>query len=104
MNTATMSPAVPKPAHVPDAAVYDPAGVGGTSVVTVLAFGSQPELYGLPRDPVVPAAVRLWKGPLKWVGNLAILGGLFGAAIHFVRFGRKKLLENSLERSSQDSQ
>jgi hypothetical protein len=87
----------------PDAAVYDPAGVGGTSVVTVLAFGSQPELYGLPRDPVVPAAVRLWKGPLKWVGNLAILGGLLGAAIHFVRFGRKTLQEHDADRSSEDS-
>ncbi len=32
------------------AAVYDPPGVGGTSVVTVLAFGDQPELYGLPEE------------------------------------------------------
>jgi formate dehydrogenase iron-sulfur subunit len=74
-----------------DAAVYDPQGVGGTGVVTVLAFGNQPELYGLPRDPVVPASVRLWKGPLKWVGNLAILGGIFAAAIHYVRFGPKNV-------------
>ena len=37
---------------LPQAAVYDPPGVGGTGVVTVLAFGDQPELYGLPRDPV----------------------------------------------------
>ena len=73
----------------PDAAVYDPPGVGGTGVVTVLAFGSQPELYGLPRDPVVPRTVQLWKGPLKWAGNLAMVGGLFAAAIHYVRYGRK---------------
>ena len=73
----------------PDAVVYDPPGVGGTGVVTVLAFGSRPELYGLPRDPVVPLAVQLWKGPLKWVGNLAIVGGLFAAAVHYVRYGRK---------------
>jgi formate dehydrogenase beta subunit len=72
-----------------NAAVYDPPGVGGTGVVTVLAFGDQPQLYGLPRDPVVPAAVRVWKGPLKWAGNLAMLGGLFLAAMHYVRFGRK---------------
>jgi formate dehydrogenase iron-sulfur subunit len=72
-----------------DAAVYDPPGVGGTGVVTVLAFGSRPELYGLPRDPVVPAAVRVWKGALKWTGNLAILGGLVVAALHYVRYGRK---------------
>jgi formate dehydrogenase iron-sulfur subunit len=72
-----------------DAAVYDPPGVGGTGVVTVLAFGDRPELYGLPRDPVVPAAVRVWKGALKWTGNLAILGGMVVAAIHYVRYGRK---------------
>jgi hypothetical protein len=71
------------------AAVYDPPGVGGTGVVTVLAFGDQPELYGLPSNPTVPAAVTFWKGPLKWIGNLAMLGGLAVAAIHYVRFGRK---------------
>jgi hypothetical protein len=73
----------------PQAAVYDPPGVGGTAVVTVLAFGDRPELYGLPANPVVPAAVRVWKGPLKFVGNLAILGGVLAAAIHYLRFGRK---------------
>lgn len=72
------------------AAVYDPPGVGGTGVVTVLAFGDQPELYGLPRDPRVPAAVRLWKGALKVTGNAAMLGGLLLAAVHYVRFGRKR--------------
>jgi formate dehydrogenase beta subunit len=71
------------------AAVYDPPGVGGTGVVSVLAFGDRPELYGLPKDPTIPAAVRLWKGPLKWLGNLAILGGMAVAAMHFVRYGRK---------------
>jgi formate dehydrogenase beta subunit len=73
----------------PQAAIYDPPGVGGTGVVTVLAFGDRPELYGLPVNPVVPAAVRVWKGPLKWVGNVAIFGGLVAAAIHYLRFGRK---------------
>jgi formate dehydrogenase beta subunit len=71
------------------AAVYDPPGVGGTNVVTVLAFGDQPELYGLPRNPTIPLAVRLWKGPLKSLGNLAMFGGLIAAAVHFVRYGRK---------------
>jgi hypothetical protein len=37
----------------------------------------------------VPAAVRVWKGPLKWAGNLAMLGGLVVAALHYVRYGRK---------------
>jgi formate dehydrogenase iron-sulfur subunit len=75
------------------ATVYDPAGVGGTSVVTVLAFGDQPELYGLPKDPTVPLAVQVWKGPLKWVGNLAIFSGLAVAAAHYLRYGRKKVHE-----------
>jgi formate dehydrogenase iron-sulfur subunit len=71
------------------ATVYDPPGVGGTGVITVLAHGDRPDLYGLPPDPRVPAAVWLWKGPLKWLGNLAMLGGLAAAAVHYVRFGRK---------------
>jgi formate dehydrogenase beta subunit len=73
-----------------NAAVYDPPGVGGTGVVTVLAFGDRPELYGLPKDPTVPAAVRFWKGPLKWLGNAAMLGGLAVAAVHYIRYGRKE--------------
>jgi formate dehydrogenase beta subunit len=72
-----------------NAAVYDPPGVGGTGVVTVLAFGDRPELYGLPANPTIPWTVRLWKGPLKALGNLAIIGGLFAAVVHFVRFGPK---------------
>ena len=59
--------------------------------MTVLAHGDRPELYGLPRDPSVPLAVRLWKGPLKWIGNLAMLGGVLGVFVHYVRFGRKDL-------------
>ena len=47
---------------IPQAAVYDPPGVGGTSVVTVLAFGDQPELYGLPANPTVPRAVHVLEG------------------------------------------
>src|SRR5262249_26065759 len=35
------------------AAVYDPAGVGGTHVIFVLPHGDHPEKYGLPRDPQV---------------------------------------------------
>ena len=73
----------------PQAAVYDPPGVGGTSVVSVLAFGDRPDLYGLPSDPTVPRLVTFWKGALKTIGNTAMIAGLFGAAIHFVRYGRK---------------
>jgi len=72
------------------AGVYDPAGVGGTHVIYVLHDATKPELYGgLPADPRIPLAVWLWKGPLKWVGDLAILGGVLGVVLHFLRFGPK---------------
>ncbi len=71
------------------AALYDPPGVGGTGVVTVLAYGDKPELYGLPADPTIPLAVRLWKAPLKWLGNIAIIGGILGTAFHYLKYGPK---------------
>ena len=74
------------------AGVYDPPGVGGTSVIYVLHDATNPEAYGgLPRNPRVPLAVRLWKGPLKWLGNLAIVGGLIGVTLHYLRFGPKRV-------------
>jgi len=78
-----------KAAGYEQAAIYDPPGVGGTGVVTVLTFGNQPEVYGLPKDPTIPLAVTLWKTPLKWIGNLAIIGGLVGTFVHYLRFGPK---------------
>ena len=49
-----------------------------------------PELYGgLPKDPRIPWTVKLWKGPLKWLGNLAMVGGVIGLFAHYLRFGPK---------------
>ena len=73
----------------PSAGVYNPAGVGGTHVLYVLENAEKPELYGLPRDPQIPWTVALWKGPLKWVGNALLIGGIFGAFFHYVRYGPK---------------
>jgi formate dehydrogenase beta subunit len=74
----------------PDAGVYDPPGVGGTHVIYVLHDATNPEAYGgLPKDPRVPWTVKLWKAPLKWLGNLAIVGGLVGVFVHYLRFGPK---------------
>ena len=70
-----------------DAGVYNPAGVGGTHVLYVLANAAQPEAYGLPRDPTIPLTVRLWKGPVKWLGNLLLAGGILGAFLHYLRYG-----------------
>ena len=74
-----------------NAGVYDPQGVGGASVIYVLHDITNPEAYGgLPRNPRVPISVRLWKGPLKWLGNLAMIGGLVGVTLHYLRFGPKQ--------------
>ena len=76
------------------AGVYDPPGVGGTHVMYVLHDITNPEAYGgLPKDPQVPLMVRIWKGPLKWLGNFAIIAGIVGAAAHYVRFGPKEVNE-----------
>jgi formate dehydrogenase beta subunit len=78
-----------KAAGFDQASIYDPPGVGGTGVISVLALGDHPEAYGLPADPTIPLAVQIWKTPLKWIGNLAILGGLAGTFLHYLRFGPK---------------
>lgn len=76
----------------PNAGVYDPAGVNGTHVLYVLHDATNPEAYGgLPRDPRVPWTVRLWKYPLKWIGNLAMLGGIVGIFVHYLRYGPKTI-------------
>jgi len=75
------------------AALYDPPGVGGTGVVTVLALGDQPELYGLPGNPSVPLAVRVWKGPLRWLGSFGLIAGALAAGLHYLRFGPKQAQE-----------
>jgi formate dehydrogenase beta subunit len=74
----------------PEAQLYDPPGVGGTGVITVLAHGDHPEWYGLPHDPRVPLGVRFWKHVLRPVGMLAMAGAVLGACLHFVRYGRRE--------------
>ena len=57
-------------------------------MIYVLHDAKNPELYGgLPKDPHIPWSVRLWKGPLKWLGNLAMVGGIGrdGVALHAIR-------------------
>jgi hypothetical protein len=77
------------------AGVYDPSGVGGTHVIYVLHDATNPEAYGgLPKNPSIPWTVRVWKTPLKWLGNLAIVGGLLGVFVHYLRFGPKVVPED----------
>ena len=74
-----------------NAALYDPPGVGGTAVVTVLAHGDRPEWYGLPKDPHVPVGVRFWKSVLRPLGVVAIVGAVIGAVGHFFSHGPKEV-------------
>jgi formate dehydrogenase beta subunit len=72
------------------AALYDPPGVGGTGVITVLAHGDHPEWYGLPKDPHVPTGVRFWKNVLRPVGVIAFAAAFFAMVGHYLTYGPKK--------------
>jgi formate dehydrogenase iron-sulfur subunit len=73
-----------------NAGVYDPDGVGGTHVIYVLHDKDNPEQYGgLPKDPSVPFFVKMWKGPLKWLGGIAMGLGVAAVFGHYVRYGPK---------------
>src|SRR5256885_1319846 len=74
------------------ATVYNPEGVGGTHVVYVLPHGDEPDLYGLPKNPRV-TFVRLWKGPMKWLGNLVFAGGIVGVLLHYLGYGPRDVEE-----------
>ena len=70
------------------AAVYDPAGVGGTHVFFVLPHGDRPDAYGLPKDPKVSPLVRLWRGSMsKSLGIFTILVVLLAAFAHYMKVG-----------------
>ncbi len=73
------------------AAVYNPAGVGGTHVMYVLQHGDQPEKYaGLPSDPSISPLVSVWKGVTKPLASLAIGLAMLGAFFHYVTRGPKE--------------
>ena len=74
-----------------NAALYNPEGVHGTGVVTVLAHGDHPEWYDLPRDPHVPLLVKFWKSVLRPLGGIAIFGAVIGAFAHYTKFGPKEV-------------
>jgi len=72
------------------AGVYDGPGVGGTNVIYVLKHADKPADYGLPANPTIPWTVSLWKGPVKWLGNLVFFGGILTALVHYLKVGPKE--------------
>jgi formate dehydrogenase beta subunit len=61
-----------------------------------LSFGTRDDLLRKAEDRANTlradghASAGLWKGPLKWIGNIILIGGIFGAFFHYVRYGPKK--------------
>ena len=51
-------------------------------------YGDQPELYGLPRNPTIPLAVRLGRAA-EVARQRGDAGRVSRPRVHFVRFGRK---------------
>jgi formate dehydrogenase iron-sulfur subunit len=79
-----------KTAGFNDAMLYDPAGVGGTSVITVLAH-PHPEWYGLPVNPRVSPFVKIWKSIIRPLGVLAAFGAIIGTVLHYTKYGPKEV-------------
>jgi len=73
-----------------DAGLYDPPGVGGTGVVTVLKYSHRPELYGLPANPSVPTSVRVVKDWLRPLGLLSMGAVVIGLVGHYLKFGPQR--------------
>jgi len=72
-------------------------------VIYVLHDATRPEIYGgLPSNPSVPLTVKLWKHPLKWIGNLAMVGGLIGLFVHFLKYGPKGREEEDIARPGRE--
>jgi formate dehydrogenase iron-sulfur subunit len=69
------------------AAIYDPAGVGGTHVVYVLPHGD-PGLYRLPVKAEVSPLVALWRsGTAKTLGVVTMLAVVVGGIFHYMKVG-----------------
>jgi len=78
-----------------NASTYDPPGVGGTGVITILKHGDHPEWYGLPKDPHIPTAVSFWKKILHPIGFVAMAGAVFATVAHYMSVGPKQPPESS---------
>ena len=76
------------------AAVYDPAGVGGTHVMYVLPHGD-PELYRLPKDPRVSPLVALWRsGVAKTFGVVTMFAVVVAGIFHYMKVGPLEVPED----------
>lgn len=90
------------------AGLYNPAGVGGTHVMYVLHHADQPQLYsGLPADPQVSNAVRLWKGVSKPLAMAALGAAALGGLFHYITKGPNDVsreLEKEMEEQDRQAE
>tara|TARA_B100001123_G_C15343554_1_gene1036033 strand:- start:9027 stop:9890 length:864 start_codon:yes stop_codon:yes gene_type:complete len=72
-----------------NAAVYNPAGVGGTHMMYVVPHGDRLEDYRLPEDPTASPAPLTALGFVKRVGAFFLSFGVLGALGHLLAFGKE---------------
>ncbi|MDH7479486.1 MAG: 4Fe-4S dicluster domain-containing protein [Syntrophomonadaceae bacterium] len=65
----------------PNANIYNPAGVGGTNKVYILA--DTPDKYDLPVNPTTPAYINVWQPWIKPYGGILIGLAALGAVGSF---------------------
>ena len=70
-----------------NAALYDPAGVGGTHMMYVVPHGDQLDEYDLPANPTAAPGALAALGNLKQLGASALGLGLLATALHYLGFG-----------------
>ena len=76
-----------------NAAVYNPAGVGGTHMMYVVPHGDRLDDYNLPSDPTASPAPMTALGFLKRIGAYLLSFSVIGALVHFLAYGPERLEE-----------
>ena len=76
-----------------NAAVYNPAGVGGTHMMYVVPHGDRLEDYQLPSNPTASPAPLTAHGFAKRLGAYLLGFSVVGAFAHLLSFGQEKVDE-----------
>ena len=76
-----------------NAAVYNPAGVGGTHMMYVVPHGDRLEDYQLPSNPTASPAPLTTLGFAKHLGAYLLSFSVVGALVHLLAFGQEKVDE-----------
>ena len=76
-----------------NAAVYNPAGVGGTHMMYVVPHGDRLEDYQLPSNPTASPAPLTTLGFAKHLGAYLLSFSVVGALVHLLAFGQETVDE-----------